>query len=194
VGQELLLTLRGLAKRPAFTFAVLLLLVLGIGTNTAIWSLLTAIFLHPLPAVAAPGGLVAIYQTTLGRTASRRRFRERLLPELPRFPRSQPVFLRYRALPVAEDEPRGRRHAGAHRRHVRDRQLLRPPGRPPGAGPLLPAGGGAGTGGEAVAVLGHGCFSRLFGADPKVVGKSILLGGRKFTVVGVAPRGSVAPT
>jgi putative ABC transport system permease protein len=182
VGQEFLLTLRGLAKRPAFTFAVLLLLVLGIGTNTAIWSLLTAIFLHPLPAVAAPRGLVAIYQTTLGENGlpaggfenvsypNYRDFRDRN--------RSFSDIALYQWLKMnlaggATPERIVGMFATANYFdllgvHPALGRFFRPEEvRVPGA--------------EAVAVLGHGCFSRLFGADPRVVGRSIR-------------RGSVAPT
>jgi putative ABC transport system permease protein len=190
LGQELLLTLRGLAKRPAFTVAVLLLLVLGIGTNTAIWSLLDAIFLHPLPAVAAPREVVAIYQTTLGENGlpassfdnvsypNYRDFRDRN--------RSFSDVALYQWLKMnLAGGATPERIAGmfatanyfdvlgvrpAHGRFFRPEEV-----RVPGA--------------EAVAVLGHGCFSRLFGGDPKAVGRSILLDGRKFTVVGVAPPG-----
>jgi putative ABC transport system permease protein len=190
VGQEFLLTLRGLAKRPAFTFAVLLLLVLGIGTNTAIWSLLNAIFLHPLPAVADPRALVAIYQTTLGENGlpaggfenvsypNYRDFRDRnrsfsdvALYQWLRMnlagggtpERIVGMFATANYFDVLGVRP-------ALGRFFRPEEV-----RVPGA--------------EAVLILGHGCFSRLFGADPKVVGRSILLGGRKFTVVGVAPPG-----
>jgi len=188
VGQELLLTLRGLAKRPAFTFAVLLLLVLGIGTNTAIWSLLTAIFLHPLPAVAAPGGLVAIYQTTLGENGlpaggfenvsypNYRDFRDRNRSF------SDIALYQWLKMNLAGGAMPERIVGMFATANYFD--LL---GVHPALGRFFRPEEARVPGGEAVAVLGHGCFSRLFGADPKVVGKSILLGGRKFTVVGVAP-------
>jgi putative ABC transport system permease protein len=183
------LTLRGLAKRPAFTLAVLLLLVLGIGTNTAIWSLLDAIFLHPLPAVAAPGELVAIYQTKLGEDGLPGNFDNVSYPNFRDFRDRNRSFsdvalyqwLKMNLAGGAAPE----RIAGmfatanyfdvlgvrpAHGRFFRPEEVQVP-------------------GTEAVAVLGNGCFNRLFGADPKVVGRSILLDGRKFTVVGVAPPG-----
>src|SRR5215218_3034282 len=44
-----------------------------------------------------------------------------------------------------------------------------------------------------VAVLAHGLWQRLFGADPKIVGRPITLNGESYTVVGVAPRGFELP-
>lgn len=190
MGQELLLTLRCLLKRPAFTFAVLLLLVLGIGTNTAIWSLFDAIFLHPLPAVRAPRELVAIYQTTLGENGlpaggfenvsypNYRDFRDRN--------RSFSDVALYQWLKMnlaggATPERIVGMFATANYfdvlgvRPARGRFFRPDEVRVPGA--------------AAVAILSHGCFSRLFGADPQVIGRSILLGGRKFTVIGIAPPG-----
>lgn len=42
-------------------------------------------------------------------------------------------------------------------------------------------------GGHDVAVLSHGCWSRLFGADPEVIGRVVEINGTPFTVVGVGP-------
>jgi predicted permease len=190
VRQELVLTARGLAKRPQFTLAVLLLLVLGIGTNTAIWSLLQAIFLHPLPAVAAPGELVAIYQTTLDKDGHPEGGYENV---------SYPNYLDFRARNRAFSDIalfqwlRMNLSGGATPERIVGMfatanyfdvlgvrpalgRFFRPEEvRVPGAAP--------------VAILGHGCWNRLFGADPKVVGRTVLLDGRPFTLVGVAPEG-----
>ena len=45
--------------------------------------------------------------------------------------------------------------------------------------------------GSAVVVIGHGLWQREFGSDPNVIGSSILLAGRSYTVIGVAPEGFV---
>src|SRR5208337_4391686 len=59
--QSLYRTYRGLLKRPKFFFAVVLTLTLGIGANSAIFSVVDTVLLKPLP---CPGGdrLVAIFQ------------------------------------------------------------------------------------------------------------------------------------
>src|SRR5262249_34060336 len=42
-----------------------------------------------------------------------------------------------------------------------------------------------------VVVLSQGCFERRFGADPGIVGRTIILNGRQFTVIGIAPEGFI---
>lgn len=63
-------TYRGLLKRPKFFFAVVLTLTLGIGANSAIFSVVDAVLLKPLP---YPGGdrLVAIFQANLKQNIAR---------------------------------------------------------------------------------------------------------------------------
>ena len=42
-------------------------------------------------------------------------------------------------------------------------------------------------GGHPVVMLGHGYWQRTFGADPQVVGRTLRMGGRAYTIIGVAP-------
>ncbi len=46
-------------------------------------------------------------------------------------------------------------------------------------------------GAAAVTVLSHGCWQSRFGSDPAIVGKTVLLNNRTFTVIGVAPKGFI---
>jgi predicted permease len=62
LGYDLRLTLRGLLRRPAFMFAAVLTLALGIGVNTAIFSVVNAVMLQPLP-FGNPDRLVRIYES-----------------------------------------------------------------------------------------------------------------------------------
>src|ERR1051325_4280827 len=58
--QDLRSAIRLLKKSPGFTFIAILSLALGIGANTAIFTVINAVFLHPLP-VEAPARLIEMY-------------------------------------------------------------------------------------------------------------------------------------
>src|SRR5688572_10860702 len=59
-GSDLRLAARALRRRPAFTLLAVLTLTIGVGANTAVFGLINAIFLQPLPLVRAPGRLVDV--------------------------------------------------------------------------------------------------------------------------------------
>ncbi|MBV8866390.1 MAG: ABC transporter permease, partial [Acidobacteriaceae bacterium] len=59
--QDLRFTVRQLSKRPGFTLTAILVLALGIGANTAIFSLVDAFLLRPLP-YKDPGSLTALFE------------------------------------------------------------------------------------------------------------------------------------
>src|SRR5271169_4116398 len=63
--QDLRHAVRGLRRSPAFAVAAILTLSLGIGANTAIFTLMNAILLRPLPGVENPGRLVTFKRLQL---------------------------------------------------------------------------------------------------------------------------------
>lgn len=178
--------LRLLRRRPGFTAAALLSLVLGIGLNTAIFTLLDAIFLRPLP-VDDLESLAAIYTTrqhengeyvgSYGhsyenyldlreRSSSFADLAIHLWHKVNISGGSGPVrgtgmFVSANYFDVLGLEP----HAG--------RFFLPEEDATPGTHP--------------VAVLSHGAWTRWFGADPDLMGGVIEVNGEAFTLVGVAP-------
>jgi predicted permease len=182
--QDLRFSLRRLLKSPGFTVVAVASLALGIGANTAIFSLVNTVLLRPLP-VARPDRLVSV--SVLGKDDSMHAFSyptykdfrdrsgdvlsglfaERLAPmSLSRGGNNERVWgylvsgNYFEVLGVAA--ARGRTFTPDE-----DRAALSSP----------------------VAVLSHACWQRRFGADPAVVGRDVLLNGHTFRVVGVMPEG-----
>ena len=180
---------RMLMRRPAFTGAALCSLVLGIGLNTAIFTLLAAIFLRPLP-VEDLDSLVAAYVTVRNEAGevtghhghSHANYLDLL--ERSRSFSGLALYMWHRMSLSGGSEPvRGTgmfvtaNYFGvlgvtpASGRFFRPEEGAMPPGTHP------------------VAVLSYGCWTRLFGADPSMIGETVEINGDVLSVIGVAPKG-----
>jgi predicted permease len=172
---DLRYTLRTLRKSPGFTAAALLCLALGIGVNTAVFSLLDAALLRALP-VDHPQQL-ALFQNANGDGQS-----------INAFSYPQYVYLHEHARGMgvlAYDNVRLNLSSGdmadaPFGELVSDNyfQLL---GVRPALGRMLASGD------ENVAVISHRFWKRRFGGDPGTVGRTASLNGVAFTIVGVTP-------
>jgi predicted permease len=186
--QDTRIALRTLLKRPGFAAVVVLSLALGIGGNTAIFSLLNSVFLQPLP-IDGPDEIVLLFGTDERNTG-------RLLDYMPV---SIPNFRDYRdqnqvfaGLATAVFSPVSL--AGEER-----------PEEVPG---LLVTGNyfevlgvrarygrtifpedDRVEGGSPVVVLSHRLWQRRFGGEPSVVGRGVKLNGGDFTIIGVTAAG-----
>jgi putative ABC transport system permease protein len=173
---------RVLAKSPGFTAVAVLTLALGIGANTAIFSVVDAVLLRPLP-YGDPTRLV-----TVGLTHS--------APERNRPQVSIPQFESLREASQSFDEIAASRGAivvvtgGVEPEQIRGRLVTAR------YFSLLETKAAAGRtftetdaqpGGPLTAVISHGLAQRRFGAPRSAVGQSILLNGQRFTVAGVLP-------
>ena len=177
---------RGLRKNPGFTLAAVFTLALGIGANTAIFSVLNAMLLRALP-YRDPQRLVMVWESN---PALDSLVAERVQTCLRNFLewRSQNhvfddmAFFRYGGFDLTGgDKPE---HAKA--------VLVSP-----GFFELLGARGMRGRafvpeesepGRNRVVILSHALFVRRFGADPDILGRSISMNGADYTVVGILPR------
>jgi predicted permease len=179
--------MRTLVKAPGFTLVVVLTLGLGIGANTAIFTLLDQVLLRLLP-VERPEELVLLDGPGANMGA---RFGEQTFsyPMYRDFRDKNEVFAgviaRY-AVPLSlQHEGQSERVAG----ELVSGNFFDVLGVPPAAGRTLHAGDDVVPGAHPVAVLGHGFWQRRFGGDPGVVGEALTINGRAFTVVGVAAAG-----
>ena len=173
--QDLRFALRTLGRSPGFSAAAILILALGIGANTAIFSLIDAVVLHPLPGVARPGELVDLSGETVSYPWYRS-MREATAPAAGFAAwRERTMSLSVGAL------------AEGIRGGVVSGNYFEVLGTRAHAGRLLtPADEESG---EALVVLGHGLWKSRFDSDRSIAGKAIRLNGAPFTVIGVAPEG-----
>ena len=180
--RDLRFSLRQLAAHKVFTAAAVLSLALGIGVNTAVFSFVNALFLRPLP-VEQPERLVAIFVTDPNTPG--------LLPlsylnseDLPGLVGDAfSGFASHRAVTASLATGETPEQVEAELVSGRYFELLAVPmaaGR--GFGPETDAAPGA----HPVAVLSHDLWRRRFGSDPAVVGTTVRVNRRPFTVVGVA--------
>jgi len=172
--------LRMLVRDPAFTVVAVITLALGIGANTAIFTVVNAVLLRPLPYRDA-GKLVLVFETE---------------PELPKAPVSGPDFVDWREQNTAFESMAAGGEEDANLTGTGD------PGRvaiePVSSGffELLGAAPMLGRlfrpdedhpGNDRVVILGSPLWKGQFGSDPDIVGKYISLDGESHQVVGVMP-------
>src|SRR6266568_3976110 len=181
--QDLRYALRTLRKSPAFTAVAVLSLGLGIGANTAIFTFVNAALLKPLPYPQAER-IVALRQraaetgvTALVHPVSFLEWRDRA--------RSFEALAIGQPLPVNTDGGYGAETVSGFWSTA---DLFRVFGVAPALGRAF-AEEEARPGAAQVVVLSHGYWRRRFGADPRVMGRTIRMGGSQATVVGVMPPG-----
>ncbi len=189
--QDLRYGARMLAKKPGFTFIAILTLALGIGANTAIFSIVNAVLLRPLP-FHEPDNLVLLWQKNSQHTPSQMPFafpnfndiREQnqsfeniaawssyLNTQFNLTGEGQPLLIQYALVsadffPVFGVQP----ILG---------QTFAPEDDQPGS--------------NRIAVISYGLWQSRFAADKKIVGQTITLDGNSYTVKGVMPQSFAFP-
>jgi predicted permease len=189
---------RGLLKRPAFTIVALIILALGIGANTAIFTLINAVLLKPLP-VTHPEELV-LFDDSRGEGtsisdgdpspgqvhrfsyASYRYFREhsQSFQELSAFRSGESrLSVRRTDIPIggAAEHAQGHLVSGNYFAVMGVNPLL---GRVLTNNDDSPAA-------QPAAVISYGYWTQKLNADKQALGKSVLLNGTAFVIVGVMP-------
>ena len=173
--------LRTFRRDPAFTAIAVLSLAMGIGANTAIFSIVNSLMFRPRP-VSDPGRLVELfvgdrehpYETTSYPSYVEFRDRNEVFTGLAAYGISQ-----FKLAAGDDVEQLWGEVVSANYFDVLGVQPLR--------GRMLSAGDDAVPGGSPVVVISHGLWQRRFNADPDLIGKTVSLNGYPLTVVGVAP-------
>lgn len=184
--QDLRFGFRTLLKNPGVSAVAIIALALGTGANSAIFSVVNAVLLRPLP-YENPDSLVLVW----GKNAT-----------TSRDPLSVPDFLDYRNQNQVFSQMASFAYddfnlsTGDEPEHIQGTMVsanyfavlganlsqgttFRPEDDKPGA--------------SRVVIVGYGLWKRRFGSDPNFVGQTILLNGASFTVVGVAPQTFQSP-
>ena len=174
---------RHLRETPGFTITAVLTFALAIGANGAIFSAVHSVLLRPLP-VHQPGALAVIWQTDQGGQAvielTHRHLREWIEGSSTFSSAAVMGSHNWSAVLQGRGEPQRIWFSGVSAAFF---ETL-------GVTPLLGRGLRAADdvpNAPAIAVLNHGAWVRRFGADPKIVGTSIVLDGSAVEIVGVMP-------
>ncbi len=183
---ELRYALRLLRQAPLFTLVAGLVVALGIGAVTTIFSAANGLAFRPLPGAGAPDRLVEIHRTQKGGRGSHsasypyyRALRDR------RESLSGLAAWSMLALTVRTNDQEGTRALG----NLVSGNYFEVLGVRPAAGRFFVPDEDRVPGARPVVVLSHAFWSRAFGSDPGVVGRPVSINSHPFTIVGVAPRG-----
>lgn len=184
---DIRLAIRSLLQRPVFTAVILLTLALGIGANTAIFSVVNGVLLRPLP-YRAPEGLVLIwskwknFEKTWLSDREYFGYREemRSFEDVAAWDTGDEVTL------TGDQGPESVAAVGV------TANLLGLLGAAPSLGRGITAEEDVPQG-AAVVLVGDGLWRRRYGGDPGLVGKVIQINGTGHTVVGILPRGFRLP-
>jgi len=179
--QDLRYAVRLFAKSPGFTFVAVVVLALGIGANTAIFSLVNAALLRPLSGVSNPDELVLLERTLNGHASSS----------------GYPDYVDYRdnnrtlaglaahcGTPLTFDNGMAERLRG----DLVTGNYFNVLGVKAALGRLITPDDDTEPGANPIAVLSYGFWLRDFGGASDVTGRTIRLNDYDFTIIGVAAR------
>jgi predicted permease len=177
--QDIRHALRVLSKSRGFAAIAILTLALGIGANTALFSIVNGVLLNPLP-FPNPDELYAVYSKTTSFEQSSISY--------PNFLDWQKQNHSFAALGAFRADDFNMTGAGEPERlhgHMISANFFPSLGLTPIVGrDFRPEEDRAGAG--SVAILGDGLWKRKFASSPEVAGKNITLNGKSYTIVGVA--------
>src|SRR5215471_10843885 len=175
--------IRLLIKRPGFTVVAILTLGLGIGANTAIFSVINALLLRPLP-IERPGELVTLNTTFEGHS-----FTTFSYPNYKDYRDRNQAFAGLIAYQFA---PLSMSHEGINERlwgYLVSGNYFDVLGVRAALGRVISTSDDQTPGGHPVAVISDRCWRDRFGGDQNIISKEVLVNGRSYTVIGVAPPG-----
>jgi len=176
--QDVRYGVRVLRKNPAFTLVAALTLSLGIGANTAIFSVVNGVLLRPLP-YTNPYELISID-------------RSQSAPDLEDFQRQGHAIAQLGGYADWSFDLLGKAEPEQVKGALVSVNLFPALGVKPLLGRTLGADDDR-LGGAPMVLVSHRFWTQRMGADPEVIGKSLNLTGKSYTVIGVMPAGFILP-
>ncbi|MFZ0415145.1 MAG: ABC transporter permease [Candidatus Acidiferrales bacterium] len=181
--QDMKFALRVLGKAPGFALIAILTLALGIGANTAIFSVVDSFLLRPLP-VKDPGQITVLARQQKNEILSQYLSYPEYQDLLQQGSRAFSDMLAYR---IGLDGLSVNGHADHILTSFVTGNFFTMLGVKPFLGRLILPSEGKTVGADPVIVLGYDYWRTHFGSDPSVVGRNVQIDGHAFTVVGVVP-------
>ncbi len=184
-----MLAFRTLSRRPGFALAAILILALGIGANTAMFSMVDGILLRPLP-YPDSGRLVTVLEASAAKNQKESLIAPVRLEEWNRMNRTFDGIAGTYSESVTDTSGAEPERLDGRRVSPRYFDVFR-------AKPIL---GRTFTpqedvlGGPTSAVISEGFWNRRYHGDPQAIGKRLIVAGTGFTVVGVMPRDFANPS
>ena len=187
--QDLRFALRMLLKKPGFTFVAVLTMALGIGANTAIFSVVNAVLLNPLP-FPQPERLIRIYGHFFATS------QDHMSASVLEFTDYRDQTRSFEQIAAYDDFSANLTPAGGEPERVEalfvTPELFSVLKVTPQAGrTFLPE--EAQDGHDDVVLISDELWRRGFGANPNIVGEKVIVNGRNNTVVGIMPPGFAFP-
>ncbi len=180
--RDLRYSVRVFVRNPAFTLVAVLTLTLGIGLTTAVFSLINALLLRPLP-VDEPGELYSLTETS--RTGD-----PFPLVSIDKYRQYESGGRAFESGIAAQGMSDLSFNSGAEPEvlvgNFVSGNYFRVLGIAPARGRFFAPGEDRATG-ASVAVISHRLWTRRFGSDPSIVGRTVTLNSQPMTVVGIAP-------
>jgi len=180
--QDVRYSIRGLKQRPGFTVIAVLTLALGIGATTAMFSVVDAVLLRPLPFHSQQELIYANGKFSLSDDAAVSP------PDFVDYRNGAKNFQQFAAIGYLDGI--SNIAGGAQPEQVRSQLVSWNFFDALGIHPLIGRGFVAGDEKSfepQVAILGNGIWKRDFGGDPEIIGRKVALDGQNITVIGVLP-------
>lgn len=178
---------RQLRKSPGFAFVAVLTLALGIGANTAIFSAVDAVLLHPL-AFKDPSRLVAVWETNEQPGAETNLRNEVAKGNFYDWRAQNQIFEQMAAITYANFNLIGVSRPERIQGALVSFNFFQTLGAQPAIGRVFAAEEEK-TDAPRVAVISYGLWQRRFGGDPALIGRTHTFNGEPITIVGVMPAG-----